>query len=241
VALGRNGSLLTLAFSGDLTAIDPATGLTSVVGPTGLAECLTPASVCGPTAINTLAGAGGAIYATDLHNTLYHVDPLTGAATRIGATGIPGVPFTPLATNPDGSFGIYDEALFSAGNALYATFDVGTVDPATGEITTLVDPALYRIDPLTGAAALVGAVPFGLGGVANVNGTFYAFDNIGGQILTLDLTTGDTRVVRATDPAAGIISTAYFAQSTVPEPTSVTLVGAGMIGVMVYGRRRRRA
>jgi hypothetical protein len=240
-ASGPNGSLLTLAFSGDLTRIDPATGLTSVIGPTGLAECMTPASVCGPTAINTLAGAGGVVYATDLQNTLYRVDPLTGAATRIGATGIPGVPFVPLAPNSDGSIGIYDEALFGVGSALYATFDVGTFDPATGVITTVVDPGLYRINPLTGAAMLVGAIPFGLGGVAGVNGTFYAVDNISGHILTLDLVNGSTQVVRGLAPEAGIVSAAYFAPTATPEPATVALVGAGLLVMLVSGRRRRPA
>src|ERR1700686_4071270 len=36
---GPNGSLLTLTLSGNLDSINPATGVTSVVGPTGLADC----------------------------------------------------------------------------------------------------------------------------------------------------------------------------------------------------------
>ena len=45
---GPRRSLLSLGFDGSLVAIDPATGKTSVVGPTGLGDCSTPASPCGP-------------------------------------------------------------------------------------------------------------------------------------------------------------------------------------------------
>jgi hypothetical protein len=39
-----NRSLLTLGFDGNLTSINPATGLTTVIGPTGLSDCSAPAS-----------------------------------------------------------------------------------------------------------------------------------------------------------------------------------------------------
>jgi hypothetical protein len=45
---GLRGSLLTLSFNGNLTAIDPATGITSLVGRTGLVDCSTPSSLYGP-------------------------------------------------------------------------------------------------------------------------------------------------------------------------------------------------
>src|SRR5437763_83371 len=49
---GPGKALLTLGFSGDLLAITPATGITSVVGHTGLDDCTTPASPCGPNSAN---------------------------------------------------------------------------------------------------------------------------------------------------------------------------------------------
>ena len=49
---GPNGSLLTLTVSGNLDSINPATGVATVIGPTGLANCATPASPCGPTSPN---------------------------------------------------------------------------------------------------------------------------------------------------------------------------------------------
>ncbi|MGI8745388.1 MAG: hypothetical protein ACR2NN_23005, partial [Bryobacteraceae bacterium] len=80
LAPGPNGSLLTLTFSGNLDSINTATGVTSVIGPTGLGDCISPASPCGPTSANNLVKFGGTLYATDLANNLYTVDPLTGGA-----------------------------------------------------------------------------------------------------------------------------------------------------------------
>ncbi|MEO7736328.1 MAG: hypothetical protein ABIY55_35550, partial [Kofleriaceae bacterium] len=74
---GPHGSLLSLGFSGELIAIDPATGLTTVIGPTGFSECSTPESPCGPKTGSTLTTFGGVIYATDFQNSLYSLNPLT--------------------------------------------------------------------------------------------------------------------------------------------------------------------
>src|ERR1017187_7603185 len=167
---GLNGSLLTLAFSGNLDSINPATGVTSVIGSTGLADCSTPASACGPTSANMLGGLGGTIYATDFNNDLYTVNPATGVATLIGLTGIPAIPFLPLSTNPDGSFNFYDESLFGSGGTLYATFDAASFNPATFVIIPVVAPSLYRIDTSTGLATLLAPTTLGLGAALEVNG-----------------------------------------------------------------------
>ena len=97
LAAGPNGSLLTLTYSGNLDSINAATGVTTLVGPTGFADCATPASPCGPTTGGTLGGLAGKIYATDFQNSLYLVNPLTGAATLLAHTGIPAIPFLPGA------------------------------------------------------------------------------------------------------------------------------------------------
>lgn len=112
-----NGTLLSLAFTGKLNSINPATGATRVIGPTGLADCSMAGSPCGPTSANTLGELAGTTYATDFHNSLYRVNASAGAATLIGPTGIPAIPFIPLSTNPDGSLNFYDEALFGAGGS----------------------------------------------------------------------------------------------------------------------------
>ncbi len=152
---GPNGSLLTLAFSGDLDRINPATGITSVLGRSGLGDCSNfPASPCGPTSANALGRLGGTTYATDFANNIYTVNPATGAAKLIGLTGIPALPFIP-GTIVNGSLNFFDENLFGVGGKLYATFDAGMHNFATSVNTTVIPPNLYEINPSTGVATLV--------------------------------------------------------------------------------------
>ena len=234
---GPNGSLLTLASSGNLNSINPATGVTTVIGPTGLGDCSTPSSPCGPNSANGIVGFGGAIYATDYHNHLYKINLSTGAATFIGATGISAVPFPPFSTNPDGSFNFYDETLFGSGGKLYATFDAGAFNPVSGKETSLIAPDLYQIDPTTGSAALIAPTVKDIGAAIAVNGTVYAFEfpGVSGQVLTLNVANGNTTFVTNFDPAGGIINGAASA----PEPAPVVLAGIGAAAVFVCIRRRR--
>ncbi|MDQ2898915.1 MAG: PEP-CTERM sorting domain-containing protein [Acidobacteriota bacterium] len=232
---GPNGSLLTLAGSGNLDSINPATGVTTVVGPTGLGDCSTPTSPCGPTSANAFGELAGKIYATDYHNNLYTVNPSTGHATLIGPTGIPAVTFIPLSTpNPDGSLNFFGGALFGASGKLYATFDTGTVNFMTGVITPVIPENLYQIDPATGTTTLIGPTAFALDTVIDVNGTFYAFKNDTNQVVTLNLANGNTSFVSNLDPAAGLV----FGASPVPEPASLALAGIGMAALLVLRSRR---
>ena len=115
LAAGPNGSLLGISYASNLYSINPATGISKFVGPTGLGDCTVPdASPCGPTSNLTLGASAGKVYATDFENRLYSVNPLTGAATLIGSTGIPAVPFIPGSLNPNGTLNFYDQALFDA-------------------------------------------------------------------------------------------------------------------------------
>jgi len=230
---GPNGSLLTLTYSGNLDSINPATGATTVVGATGLGNCTTPASPCGPTSANVIAELGGKVYATDYAGDLYTVNPLTGASTLVGLTGIPSVPFVPFSMNPDGSFNFFGEALFGAGGSLYATFDTGTENPVSGTITPLMAEHLYRIDPSTGQTTVIGPTAFSLDTVVGVNGTYYAFENATSQLVTLNLANGSTNFFSNVDPAAGLV----FGASPTPEPGSFALAA---IGIAVFGFRRLR-
>lgn len=152
LAAGPNGSLLTLTFSGKLDSVNPSTGLTSVIGPTGLGDCSSATSLCGPTSPSALTALGGTLYATDYQNNLYRLNAGSGKATLVGPTGMPGVTFVPLSTpNSDGSLNFYGEALFGANGKLYATFDTGTINFQTGVVTPVIANNLYQIDPSTGA------------------------------------------------------------------------------------------
>jgi hypothetical protein len=235
---GPNGSTLTQSFDGNLDSINLNTGAISVIGPTGFADCSSPASpTCGPNSQLSFGSAGGTLYATDFANNLYTLNPATGNATKVGATGIPGIPFIPVSTNPDGSFNFYDENLFNVGGGLYANFDAGTFNPGTFEFTTVISPALYKINVNTGRATLISSTDFGLVTVTNLNGTVYGFNGVTGQIVTLDVTNGITSAVSNIDPSVGLIA---GAATSVPEPGSVALAIIGLTMVAIYRRRTRR-
>jgi hypothetical protein len=240
VPAGPNGSLLTLTFSGNLDSINPTTGVGTFIGATGLADCSVPGvSACGPTSANDLGELGGKIYATDFSNNLYTVNPLTGAATLIGPTGIPAVPTTPDIFNPDGTFPAFDETLFGAGGNLYATFDAIEINPSPFTVTPVISPDLYQINPATGLATLIGPTTLTLGAAADVNGTVYVFNNMASQVETLNLANGATTFVSNADAAAGLFGGA--SPVAAPEPSFIGLVGIGMAAILFCGWRRRRS
>lgn len=238
LAPGQNGSLLTMSFNGDLDSINPRTGATSVIGATGFTDCSTPLTpTCGPNSQLSFGSAGGTLYATDFVNNLYTVNPVTGKATLIGATGLPAVPFIPASTSPDGSFNFYNENLFGLDGKLYANFDAGSFNPATSAFTTVISPALYQLDTSTGQASRIGSTEFGLITVANVNGTIYGFNANTGQIVTLNVNTGGTSFVSDIDARAGLIGGA----AAIPEPGSIALLTVGIAVFGVWNSRRRRS
>jgi hypothetical protein len=200
---GRGKSLLTLAFSGDLVAIDPVKGTTSVVAHTGLGDCSTPASPCGSNSANAIGRVGGSLYATDFANNLYSVDAESGAAKLIGPTGMPAVPFIPLSTSPSGT-NFLNESLFSVHGKLYANFAAGVLQTGAPP-AVVIPPALYQINPKTGHAKWIAPTHFGLTSIVSMNDTVYAFKAATGEVVTLDLATGETTAVSDLDQAARVI------------------------------------
>ncbi len=200
---GRGKSLLTLDFSGNLVAIDPAKGTTHVVGSTGLGDCSTAASVCGSNSANAIGRLDGSLYATDFANNLYSVNSESGATKLIGPTFMPAVPFIPLSTSPTGT-NVLNESLFSARGKLYANFAAGVLHPGAPP-TIVIPPALYQINPKTGRARWIAPTNFGLTSIVTVNDTVYAFKAATGQVVTLDLATGETSAVSDLDQAARVI------------------------------------
>lgn len=194
-------SLLTLAFTGDLIGIDPITGAATLVGKTGLGDCSTPISPCGPNSAGFLGKLGGSFYATDFANNLYSVNPATGATSLIGLTGIPPITGNPNVPNPDGTFNVFDTNLFGFRGKLYAIFDGFRIDPDTGAASSIIPGAIYEINPKTGQATWIAPTALGLTSVVTVGDTVYGFNALTGQIVTVDMTSGQTNAVSQIDPA----------------------------------------
>jgi hypothetical protein len=149
---GRDDSLLTLAFSGTLDAINLMTGATTVLGSTGLGDCSTPTSPCGPDSALVIGRHGENLYATDFAQNLYSLDPLSGTTRLIGHTGIPELGFTPFSPNSgcQNCVNVYGASLFSARGKFYAYFATAVLDLDTGiPISNPIPGALYQINPKT--------------------------------------------------------------------------------------------
>jgi len=231
-----NGSLLTLGFDANLASINPVTGVPTVIGPTGLSDCSTPSSPCGPRSVSTFGALGGTLFATDYNQNLYRINPATGAATLVGSTGIPVFPFpSHFTSNPDGTANVFSATLFSANGNLYATFDTNRVDPASGNITPAILNNLYRIDPNTAVATVVAPTIQAISAVTQVNGTDYAFDVGTQQLLTLNLANGGTSFVANVVPGGMYVGGA----TPTPEPFSLALAGIGIAGVILCRSRKR--
>ena len=202
---GPGRSLLSLGFDGNLIAIDAVTGRTSLVGATGLGDCSTPTSPCGPNSANWIGLFNGHYYVTDFANNLYSLDPRTAATKLIGLTGIPPITFPPFSENPDGSVNVFGASLFGFRGKFYAYFTTLAVNFASGTVTPLIPGEIYQIDPATGNATPV-APTESFSTIVNVNDTIYAFEGLTSQLVILDPTTGLTSPVTSVDPAAAVIA-----------------------------------
>ena len=183
--LGRDeqGRLYVVDADNNLVRVNRQTGRTRVVGHTGVT---TPGPL-GPIAVDVFASmATGELFLMDYANNLYSVDPKTGAATLIGPTGIPPI------TSP----------IYSSGFSGNCTSLFFTIDEVDQDLNRLQGPSLYKIDPQTAAATLVGPTGSFMPGGAFIDGQLYGFSldlrefGFGGaQVLSIDPDSGAVTAV----------------------------------------------
>lgn len=181
---------------------------------TGASILVGSTDVSGSVNINALSNSiGGTMYAASSQGQLYTINVTTGAATLIGGSG--------------GWASSGDLEVDSSGN-LYITSTTGT--GGTDQ--------LFEINPANGAGTAIGT---SLGfadvyGLAEVNGVMYGFTNAGASdhVITVNLSTG-----------VGTVGASYAnafdgtAVDPMPEPATLGLIGAGLMVLASFGKRKR--
>jgi len=242
---------------GRLYDVDPATGATSNPRSTGI-----------PLLTGIAYSPAGVLYGISNRdavvnpNSLFRIDPVTGASTLVGPTGLRAIVEGDLAFNP--ATGV----LYGVTNVETAAREMFTINPATGAATIVgpvsasanIDPSaleflpdgrlvtidslndrLLTVDPAT--AAIVSSVPLSspLGVVAGLaldpsTGVLYAADGgIDGtrSLYRLDATTGQLTLIGPTPGAPFGLSSLEF----IPEPSAPAFLAA--VAVLALRRRRK--
>lgn len=262
-----SAALLGIDFSaGTLYDVDTATGAATnarsigFVNVAGIARDPASGSFYG---LTTLGGLNS--------NSLIRIDPVTGAGTLVGATGLSNIFEGDLAFNPTNGvlYGIQDvpmgtpgpRNLFTLNVTTGAATTVGTV-ATSGDLSALAFNALgvlytintqsdvlHTVNPLTGAVLTSTSLSTALGTGAGltfdpVSGTAYVVDGIGSgtdSLYTLNTATGSLTLIGALGVSDGLSGLAFNNVAAVPEPSTYALMLAGLGVVGFVAGRRRKA
>jgi hypothetical protein len=156
------------------------------------------------------------LFAVDTSGNLYSINSTTFAATLVGATGLSSLSADGLSTNS---------------GTLYFTDagDLYTLNTSTGEAT------------LTGAMGSSSGVD-GVGGMVYEDGTLYGTDAAGdsqsGEIFTINTSSGLATDTGENSPDIKVGAGLAPDPLLTPEPSSLLLLGSGLLGLMIIGRKR---
>jgi hypothetical protein len=208
------GTLFAQSIQSELITIDPVSGLSSIVGSSGLQ-------------LSSVGFAGGldGLFEVDTLSNLYSINPETGAATLIGATG--------LAPN----YGDWDTSISDSGTSLFFTAGgAGAIDqlyqinPTTGVATDLGSTGVTGI---AGSAIVNGNLELFQYGASTdyiYSAALGSTDFTAGSVLSTQIVDGGT-VLGTSDGNSG-------ENLASPEPFSSLLLASGLSGLVLWGWRR---
>ena len=205
-----SAGLQGLTADGRLVNINSSNGALTTVGNTGLGV-----------STNVITGLNNNLYTLATNGNLYTINASTGAPTLVGSTGLPTID----PNNDD-----WNASLTSINGSLYYTIQ---------NLSTNFGPSLYRINPGTGAAQLVGSTQGDLNAAVFAGGVYYATSSA--SVFSINAGTGAATTLSPI--GAGV--TPLYGLASVPEPGSLVLMGAGLASLLVArrmsGMRSRRS